>query len=134
MSAGGMSTIGHDAAAALLQVAPDQIRQLQPGASAQFDLTYTLLHDSAQVAAVEQKIAQIQGDRVIVLDDGHDVVGGEGQGGRCGAVSHLGGERRRAEGQSRGAARRDEGVAQFVEQRGVRRPLLFAPAPREDGG
>ncbi len=35
-----------------------RVKQLQPGASAQFDLTYTLLHDSAQVAAVEQKIAK----------------------------------------------------------------------------
>ena len=46
-----------------------RVKQLQPGASAQFDLTYTLLHDSAQVAAVEQKIAQIQGDNKVVEND-----------------------------------------------------------------
>ena len=43
--------------------------QLQPGASAQFDLTYTLLHDSAQVAAVEQKIAKIQGDNKVAENE-----------------------------------------------------------------
>ncbi|MDU6242146.1 MAG: hypothetical protein E6614_24855 [Bradyrhizobium sp.] len=44
-------------------------KQLQPGASAQFDLTYTLLHDSAQVAAVEQKIAKIQGDNKVAENE-----------------------------------------------------------------
>ena len=46
-----------------------RVKQLQPGASAQFDLTYTLLHDSAQVAAVEQKIAQIQGDNKVAENE-----------------------------------------------------------------
>ncbi len=44
------------------------MKQLQPGASAQFDLTYTLLHDSA-VAAVEQKIAKIQGDNKVAENE-----------------------------------------------------------------
>ncbi|ALE96987.1 MULTISPECIES: aldose 1-epimerase family protein [Serratia] len=38
-----------------------RVKQLQPGASAQFDLTYTLLHSKAQVADLERKIADIQG-------------------------------------------------------------------------
>ncbi|WOX40922.1 DUF4432 family protein, partial [Serratia marcescens] len=38
-----------------------RVKQLQPGASAQFDLTYTLLHSKAQVADLEKKIADIQG-------------------------------------------------------------------------
>ncbi len=46
-----------------------RVKQLQPGASAQFDLTYTLLHDSAQVAAVEQKIAKIQGDNKVAENE-----------------------------------------------------------------
>ena len=46
-----------------------RVKQLQPGASTQFDLTYTLLHDSAQVAAVEQKIAQIQGDNKVAENE-----------------------------------------------------------------
>lgn len=46
-----------------------RVKQLQPGASTQFDLTYTLLHDSAQVAEVEKKIAAIQGDKKSEVSD-----------------------------------------------------------------
>ncbi|EMH4163289.1 aldose 1-epimerase family protein [Pluralibacter gergoviae] len=46
-----------------------RVKQLQPGASTQFDLTYTLLHDRAQVAEVEKKIAAIQGDKKIDVSD-----------------------------------------------------------------
>lgn len=42
-----------------------RVKQLQPGASTQFDLTYTLLHNGEQVADVEKKIAAIQGDKKI---------------------------------------------------------------------
>ena len=39
-----------------------RVKQLQPGASAQFDLTYTLLHSPQQVKEVESRIASIQGE------------------------------------------------------------------------
>ena len=39
-----------------------RVKQLQPGASAQFDLTYTLLHSAQQVKDVESRIASIQGE------------------------------------------------------------------------
>lgn len=42
-----------------------RVKQLQPGASTAFDLTYTLLHSSEQVADVEKKIAAIQGETKI---------------------------------------------------------------------
>lgn len=42
-----------------------RVKQLQPGASTQFDLTYTLLHNKTQVADIEKKIASIQGDTKI---------------------------------------------------------------------
>lgn len=42
-----------------------RVKQLQPGASTQFDLTYTLLHGSEQVADVAKKIAAIQGETKI---------------------------------------------------------------------
>lgn len=38
-----------------------RVKQLQPGASTAFDLTYTLLHSTEQVNAVEQRIKTIQG-------------------------------------------------------------------------
>lgn len=41
------------------------MKQLQPGASTQFDLTYTMPHSSGQVADVEKKIAAIQGETKI---------------------------------------------------------------------
>lgn len=46
-----------------------RVKQLQPGASTQFDLTYTLLHSSEQVADVEKKIAAIQGDTKVAEDE-----------------------------------------------------------------
>ena len=46
-----------------------RVKQLQPGASTQFDLTYTLLHSSEQVADVEKKIAAIQGDTKVTEDE-----------------------------------------------------------------
>jgi hypothetical protein len=39
-----------------------RVKQLEPGASTAFDLTYTLLHNADQVAAVEKRISTIQGD------------------------------------------------------------------------
>ena len=39
-----------------------RVKQLQPGASTQFDLTYTLLHNQDQVKEVENRIATIQGE------------------------------------------------------------------------
>ena len=46
-----------------------RVKQLQPGASTQFDLTYTLLHSSEQVADVEKKIATIQGDTKVAENE-----------------------------------------------------------------
>lgn len=45
-----------------------RVKQLQPGASTQFDLTYTLLHNREQVAAVEKKITAIQGQTEIKVN------------------------------------------------------------------
>lgn len=42
-----------------------RVKQLQPGASAAFDLTYTLLHNSEQVNEVEKRIKTIQGETKI---------------------------------------------------------------------
>ncbi|WP_210497640.1 aldose 1-epimerase family protein, partial [Pantoea ananatis] len=42
-----------------------RVKQLAQGASATFDLTYTLLHNSEQVNAVEKRIQAIQGDTKI---------------------------------------------------------------------
>lgn len=42
-----------------------RVKQLAPGASATFDLTYTLLHNSEQVNAVEKRIQAIQDDTKI---------------------------------------------------------------------
>ena len=39
-----------------------RVKQLEPGASARFDLTYTLLHSPQQVKEVESRIASIQGE------------------------------------------------------------------------
>jgi len=39
-----------------------RVKQLEPGASTAFDLTYTLLHNADQVAVVEKRISTIQGD------------------------------------------------------------------------
>lgn len=40
-----------------------RVKQLQPGETAQFVLTYTLLHNPDQVAKVEKKIAEIQANK-----------------------------------------------------------------------
>lgn len=46
-----------------------RVKQLQPGESTRFDLTYTLLHDSKQVADVEKKISNLQGDKQVALNE-----------------------------------------------------------------
>lgn len=46
-----------------------RVKQLQPGESTRFDLTYTLLHDSKQVADVEKKISGLQGDKQVELNE-----------------------------------------------------------------
>lgn len=46
-----------------------RVKQLAPGASTQFDLTYTLLHSSEQVADVEKQVAAIQGDKQTEASD-----------------------------------------------------------------
>lgn len=40
-----------------------RVKQLQPGESTAFDLTYTLLHNGEQVKVVEKRITAIQGDK-----------------------------------------------------------------------
>ncbi len=42
-----------------------RVKQLAPGQSAHFDLTYTLLHNASQVAKVKQDIAAIQGNKKV---------------------------------------------------------------------
>jgi len=46
-----------------------RVKQLQPGASTTFDLTYTLLHSSEQVNDVEKRIKGIQGDTKIDVSE-----------------------------------------------------------------
>lgn len=46
-----------------------RVKQLQPGASTQFDLTYTLLHNSAQVSDVEKTVKEIQGNTPVNIDE-----------------------------------------------------------------
>lgn len=46
-----------------------RVKQLLAGESAHFDLTYTLLHNSQQVADVEKRIATIQSDKPIKESD-----------------------------------------------------------------
>lgn len=46
-----------------------RVKQLAPGASTAFDLTYTLLHSSEQVAEVEKRVAAIQGDKTAQSSD-----------------------------------------------------------------
>ena len=46
-----------------------RVKQLQPGESTRFDLTYTLLHDSKQVADVEKQISNLQGDKQVTLNE-----------------------------------------------------------------
>lgn len=45
-----------------------RVKQLQPGASTQFDLTYTLLHNPQQVKDVENRIASIQGETKVDIN------------------------------------------------------------------
>ncbi|MGG7446087.1 aldose 1-epimerase family protein [Kosakonia oryzendophytica] len=40
-----------------------RVKQLQPGQSTRFDLTYTLLHNGSQVADVEKRVKEIQGSK-----------------------------------------------------------------------
>ncbi|POP45562.1 DUF4432 domain-containing protein [Superficieibacter electus] len=46
-----------------------RVKQLQPGESTQFDLTYTLLHSSSQVSDVEKTIKDIQGQTTLKTDE-----------------------------------------------------------------
>lgn len=46
-----------------------RVKQLQPGASTQFDLTYTLLHSSSQVSEVEKAIKNIQGNTSVKIEE-----------------------------------------------------------------
>lgn len=46
-----------------------RVKQLQPGASTQFDLTYTLLHNSDQVAEVEKTVQGIQGSTPVKVEE-----------------------------------------------------------------
>lgn len=46
-----------------------RVKQLQPGESTQFDLTYTLLHSSSQVSEVEKTINDIQGTTTLKIDE-----------------------------------------------------------------
>lgn len=46
-----------------------RVKQLQPGQSTTFELTYTLLKDAGAVSKTEQRISQIQGDEKIAVDE-----------------------------------------------------------------
>ncbi len=46
-----------------IERAQKRVKQLQPGQSTRFDLTYTLLHSSSQVADVEKRVKEIQGSK-----------------------------------------------------------------------
>ncbi len=46
-----------------------RVKQLQPGESTQFDLTYTLLHSSSQVSETEKAIKAIQGQTTLKTDE-----------------------------------------------------------------
>ena len=46
-----------------------RVKQLAPGATTRFDLTYTLLHNADQVAEVEKQVAAIQGDKPTQASD-----------------------------------------------------------------
>jgi len=45
-----------------------RVKQLQPGQSTTFELTYTLLKDADAVSKTEQRIRQIQGDDKVTVD------------------------------------------------------------------
>lgn len=46
-----------------------RVKQLQPGESTQFDLTYTLLHNSNQVSELEKTIKDIQSSTTLKTDE-----------------------------------------------------------------
>jgi len=46
-----------------------RVKQLQPGQSTEFVLTYSLLKDADAVKQVEQRISQIQGEEKVQVDD-----------------------------------------------------------------
>ncbi|QGU85709.1 aldose 1-epimerase family protein [Erwinia sorbitola] len=46
-----------------------RVKQLQPGQSTEFTLTYTLLKDASAVQKVEQRVKQIQGDETVAIDE-----------------------------------------------------------------
>ncbi|MFK8260201.1 aldose 1-epimerase family protein [Erwinia sp. AnSW2-5] len=46
-----------------------RVKQLQPGQSTAFTLTYTLLKDASAVQKVEQRVKQIQGDETVAIKE-----------------------------------------------------------------
>lgn len=46
-----------------------RVKQLQPGHSTEFTLTYTLLKDAGAVQKVEQRVRQIQGDEAVTVNE-----------------------------------------------------------------
>ncbi|MCS3608428.1 MULTISPECIES: aldose 1-epimerase family protein [Erwinia] len=46
-----------------------RVKQLQPGQSTTFTLTYTLLKDASAVQKVEQRVKQIQGDETVAISE-----------------------------------------------------------------
>jgi len=46
-----------------------RVKQLQPGQSTAFTLTYTLLKDASAVQKVEQRVKQIQGDETVAISE-----------------------------------------------------------------
>lgn len=46
-----------------------RVKQLQPGQSTEFTLTYSLLKDAAAVQKVEQRVKEIQGDESVKMDE-----------------------------------------------------------------
>jgi uncharacterized cupredoxin-like copper-binding protein len=46
-----------------------RVKQLQPGQSTEFTLTYSLLKDAAAVQKVEQRVKTIQGDEPAKIDE-----------------------------------------------------------------
>jgi hypothetical protein len=46
-----------------------RVKQLQPGANAHFDLTYTLLHNSSQVSDIEKTVKEIQGTTPVKIEE-----------------------------------------------------------------
>lgn len=46
-----------------------RVKQLQPGQSTEFTLTYSLLKDASAVKKVEQRVQQIQGDETVTIEE-----------------------------------------------------------------